>query len=146
MVSVFPGHKQQLHHISVMATQITCKSTFFNILLRQMTNQSFTLMALHEGNPLVIRGFSSQKVTDVESVPMSWRHHTISDWYMLMLSVLNCQQSPVYPQTLKLFFFGVLGYVFLTAFTYFQRDPWEQTSRNWIVELSVVKLPLDEYL
>ena len=93
----------QWRHMSVMMFQIT--HCLFNRLFRQqidglmqkrhnsianalelclfcikpskIEHQSFTSLALCEGNPPVTGGFPSQRASNVERISMSWRHHVL---------------------------------------------------------------------
>ena len=69
-------------HVEVVATQITCNRLFarqiFMLNTTKLTTnptwEESTLLALLERNPLVDGRFPSQRVSDIESFSLSWRH------------------------------------------------------------------------
>ena len=58
--------------------QLCCHLNRFK---QQITWISFALLARWNGNPLVTSGFPSQRVSNVESVSMSWYRHDGDKWH-----------------------------------------------------------------
>ena len=67
----------QWRFMNVVAPQITAHSTVCSITCWHQHHQSSKTLALYKGNPLVTGSFPSQRSTNAESIPMSWRHHII---------------------------------------------------------------------
>ena len=63
-------------HMNVKASQTTSNSAICstNYPGSQQYNQSSTLLAISEGNPLMTGGFPSQRASNAQSI--SWPHHT----------------------------------------------------------------------
>ena len=64
-------------HMNVKASQITSNSAVSTICwgAHNKKHQRSMLPALCEGNPPLIGGFPSQRITNTESVSMQWWHH-----------------------------------------------------------------------
>ena len=70
----------QWRHMSVMASQITRRSTlFFRSLLRPTSKKASELRVTGFlwGEPPAPGGFASQRVSNEEIISISWRHHGI---------------------------------------------------------------------